>query len=140
MSCKNDKDGGSCSEECGPENCGSCAGRCCSEPKDIYEECLILWGVETQLLVTAEESCELAASINRFVVGKGKIEEVAEEVADCLIMLEQVKRALGEEAIEKVKEFKLKRLREFLDKNKEAKEEAKKEAESKAFAESLKGK
>lgn len=59
---------------------------------DIYHLSLVKWGEDKQVLKMAEECSELAVECHHWV-GRGKLNEnkFAEEIADVIIMLEQMK-------------------------------------------------
>ena len=69
------------------------------------------WGLDAQLLRTQEEAAELIVAISHFRRGRadGK-KEVLEELADMEIMLEQMRAALGDDAINNVSMKKIERL------------------------------
>lgn len=63
--------------------------------KGILQQAIKEYGPTAQLWVVLEEMSELAKEICKSVRGKDNTEEIAEEVADVEIMLEQVKMIFG---------------------------------------------
>lgn len=77
----------------------------------IYREALIKWGKESQMRQTLEELTELQLAILKNLRGYDNIENLAEEVADVEIMLEQLKYIHNiASKVEENKEYKLQRL------------------------------
>lgn len=95
--------------------------------EELYKQALDYWGYEAQVDMCVEESSELIqalckykrAELNTLEESKA-IRNVAEEIADVEIMLEQMKLLFGVyEQVEMEKDFKLSRLRERLSDAKE---------------------
>ncbi|MFM6055708.1 MAG: hypothetical protein ACKPA7_29540, partial [Sphaerospermopsis kisseleviana] len=63
--------------------------------KDLAFEAVKKWGNEPQLSQATEELAELIVVINHYRRGRADATEVAEEVADFLLMLEQIKIIAG---------------------------------------------
>jgi len=62
------------------------------ETEAIYKKALIKWGIDTQILMAAEELGELQHECFKILRGKGdKTDSLAEEIADVEIMLAQLK-------------------------------------------------
>lgn len=83
------------------------------EPSDIeglLQRAVDLWGEEAQMRMVQEECAELIATVNRHQRERCSNEDVAEEVADVLIMVEQARRIVGAAAVDAAKERKLQRL------------------------------
>lgn len=81
--------------------------------KDLYEDLIMKYG-ETQVVVAIEELSELQKELCKSLRGKENASEVAEEMADVYIMLDQMKiwfNILEEEIQDKMEE-KLKRTKE----------------------------
>lgn len=76
----------------------------------IYDSAFGLWGYDRQVLATAEECSELAASCTRFINHKSNAARVAEEAADVEIMIEQLRHNGMNDMIEKSKARALTRL------------------------------
>ncbi len=76
-----------------------------------YTNALIHYGEETQLTVALEELSECQKEICKFMRGYGNAGHLAEEVADALIMLEQVIYIFGiDEMVAQEMDRKVKRL------------------------------
>ena len=60
------------------------------ERSKIYESAWKKWGTETQATVAIEEMSEVQKEICKVLRGKGNRENLAEEIADAKIMLEQI--------------------------------------------------
>ena len=78
----------------------------------IYERAIEAYGKDMQLTVAVEELSELIKEICKYKRGADNIDHIAEEVADCYIMLEQVAIIfdIPNRAINEVAEAKLARL------------------------------
>lgn len=84
----------------------------------LLEKAVRRWGKDAQLLVMAEECSELIKAILK-VVSRGKKdkeEDIVEELADVIIMANQLVYIYGEERVKKHIEFKMNRVRERLEK------------------------
>ena len=86
---------------------------------DIYSKAIEHFGKDKQLFQTCEECAELIQAISKATryEGESYILNVAEEVADVEVMLEQVKRIfdLKPGIIDEYKRMKLKRLERYID-------------------------
>lgn len=65
------------------------------ERLEVYTKALAHYGEENQLTVALEELSECQKEICKFLRGYGNAGNLAEEVADALIMLEQVVHIFG---------------------------------------------
>ena len=85
--------------------------------KSLAFEAVRKWGNEPQLSRATEELAELIVAINDFRRGIADVREVAEEVADCYLILEQIKLIVGisEATMQEVQQAKLKKLKRGLD-------------------------
>ncbi|MEE0816119.1 MAG: hypothetical protein U0M13_10705 [Desulfovibrio fairfieldensis] len=82
-----------------------------SEFRKVCEAAVKKWGLDAQLLQTQEEAAELIVAISHFRRGRvNSKKEVLEELADMEIMLEQMRTALGDNAIDAVGLEKIERL------------------------------
>jgi hypothetical protein len=99
--------------------CQDCAERRDEEPlvtdggitsDELYEAAIEAWGEDAQINLLGEESAELSAEVSRFVRGRSDVADLAEEVADAEIMIEQARLILGERAIKEARVKKLNRL------------------------------
>lgn len=75
--------------------------------KQIYAEAVECWGVYAQFIQALEELAELSSAITHMLRDKGDLQNLAEEIADVEIMVEQLKYIMGEQLIEGIKESKL---------------------------------
>ena len=77
----------------------------------IYRAALAAWGADAQTLMVFEEMAELQKELCKAARGKDNREQIAEEIADVEIMLEQMKVLHGcAEAVAAYRESKLRRL------------------------------
>lgn len=80
----------------------------------IYKKAIALWGIDSQMMMAVEESSELMKAIcklRRNGVTAETVNNLAEEIADMEIMLEQLKVMFYLfEGVEEWKNYKLKRL------------------------------
>lgn len=65
------------------------------EPKElnkdeIYREAIETWGADMQIDMFIEEASELIQALIKYKRGKGDLNNIAEEIADVSIMLEQM--------------------------------------------------
>lgn len=61
------------------------------ERKATYNAALRKWGVDAQVMMAVEEMSELTKEICKIYRGKGTLDDLADEIADVLITLEQLK-------------------------------------------------
>ncbi len=79
--------------------------------EETYRQAIEKWGAEEQICMVFEEMAELQKELCKKLRGKENTIEIAEEIADVEIMLEQMKLLFDiEEGVEKYKKFKLERL------------------------------
>lgn len=93
---------------------------------EIYRQAVEHFGKLNQLIKTMEECGELIRALARWINGQPVIGNIAEEIADVEIMLEQVKVVLGEqyeEYLELKKAEKLGRLAKLIAGEKYSEEE-----------------
>ena len=77
----------------------------------IYRVALATWGADAQTLMVFEEMAELQKELCKAARGKDNREQIAEEIADVEIMLEQMKVLHRcAEAVAAYRESKLRRL------------------------------
>lgn len=81
------------------------------EKQDVYKKALTTHGIDTQITMVFEEMAELQKELCKNLRGKENRIEVAEEIADVEIMLDQIKLYFG---VKVYKDFKLLRLEERL--------------------------
>lgn len=82
----------------------------------LYSEVLTSWGIHDQLDMAIEECSELINAICKLRRGRATEADVVTEVADVMIMCEQLTIHFGEVNVNAEKEFKLKRLKDRLTK------------------------
>lgn len=83
---------------------------------NLYKELLSRFGIEKQTLMLAEEQGELIKAINKKLRGKGDRLSIVEEMADVLIMLQQIAQFfdIDKEEVNLIINKKLKRTEERL--------------------------
>lgn len=83
----------------------------------LYMQALETFGASAQILMVMEEMAELQKELCKNARGKENQMEIAEEIADVQIMLEQMMLHFRcKELVQNAKQFKLRRLKERLDK------------------------
>ena len=83
------------------------------EQLDVLKRAIQTYGETSQEIVAMEECGELIQSISKNFRGVGKVEDVVEELADVLIMIEQLKVIyhIEDKEIYDAIEFKVNRLK-----------------------------
>lgn len=86
------------------------------QQKELYQSALNKWGIAAQALKAIEEMAELTVNLskrlNRLEVSDA---ELIDEVADVIIMSEQMALVIGQKEVEIRKQEKLRRLQTLLD-------------------------
>lgn len=84
--------------------------------EDVIQKAIDTYGKDSQLWMVIEEMSELSKEICKFQRGKDNFLEIADEMADVYIMLEQLKRlcAVPQDLIQQRIDFKFDRLRKRL--------------------------
>lgn len=84
--------------------------------EDVIRKAIDTYGQDAQLWMVIEEMSELSKEICKFKRGKDNFLEIADEMADVYIMLEQLKRlcAVPQDLIQQRIDFKFDRLRKRL--------------------------
>ena len=84
--------------------------------EDVIQKAIDTYGKDAQLWMVIEEMSELSKEIFKFKRGKDNFLEIADEMADVYIMLEQLKRlcAVPQDLIQQRIDFKFDRLRKRL--------------------------
>ena len=86
--------------------------------QDIFRSAIDTYGAVMQITVTFEEMSELQKELCKYLRGSGSQENIAEEIADVEIMIEQMKMLFNCEAsVLQVREKKVKRLKERMEQN-----------------------
>jgi NTP pyrophosphatase (non-canonical NTP hydrolase) len=83
------------------------------EEQELYAKAWAKWP-ELQYLMVFEEFAELQKELVKQLRGKGDTEHIQEEIADCLIMLEQLMVKHGRTFILEKKAEKIQRLKKLL--------------------------
>ena len=73
------------------------------------------WGRKPQIGMLYEEMGELMTAINQHERGRLTLSHVHEEIADCLMMLQQMRWLYGKDGVDKWIEIKTKRLQARID-------------------------
>lgn len=81
----------------------------------VCQEAIDTWGFESQAWMAIEEMGELASALSKLRRGRVEAKEVITEIADVLIMTEQLRLHFGKEAVDVERNFKLFRLKERID-------------------------
>lgn len=98
------------------DDCGFFVSRAlvCDEQEldtlEVAAEALEFYGHDAQILKTMEELCELGAELMHFRDGKASADVVAGELADVMIMCEQMRLLLGADLVDGKVEEKITRL------------------------------
>lgn len=74
----------------------------------IYAKMIEKYGFEKQMLIAVEECSELQKEVLKYLRGRENYTEVAEEIADVEIMIEQLKMMFGNKA--EVENFKVRKI------------------------------
>jgi len=88
------------------------------EAEELFEKAVEKWGTEPQLRMVQEEAAELIAEINRYLRQRTNDLDLAEEVADVLIMATQVAHILDQKhpgLVDRMIGHKLTRLKNLVD-------------------------
>ncbi|BDR84904.1 nucleoside triphosphate pyrophosphohydrolase family protein [Clostridium tetani] len=81
--------------------------------KEIYKKAISTYGLYAQIDMVFEEMSELQKELCKFKRGKSNMPNIAEEIADVKIMLEQMELAFDiKDKVEFQKDLKIKRLEE----------------------------
>lgn len=79
--------------------------------KKVYRSALDTWGAAAQVTMVMEEMAELQKELCKNARGRNNLPELAEEIADVRIMLEQMEVLFDiEDAVEEYKAQKVERL------------------------------
>ena len=86
--------------------------------QDILRSAIDTYGEVMQITVAFEEMSELQKELCKHLRGSGSQENIAEEIADVEIMIEQMKMIFNcESSVLQVREKKVKRLKERIEQN-----------------------
>ena len=84
-------------------------------PDNIFKQAVNTFGADHQIGMLHEEVGELLAAINQYARGRVKKDAVVTEIADVMIMCEQMAEIFGREETEAEKKRKIQRLAEKLE-------------------------
>lgn len=85
--------------------------------ESIYKSAMLRYGLDNQILMVFEEMAELQKELSKYKRGQKNTEQIAEEIADVQIMLEQMILFFDlSSRVEWYKDKKIERLAERLDK------------------------
>ena len=87
-----------------------------AEVKKLYSRALAKWGFPAQATMVMEECAELINAMCKLERGRITEDEVITEIADVMIMCEQMATHFGTVKVELEKDRKLQRLKERLNK------------------------
>jgi len=78
----------------------------------LFGRCIALWGIDLQMDMLQEECGELVAVVNQYKRGRVSVYQLAEEMADVSIMLDQISMSVPglRDSMEATREAKLDRL------------------------------
>jgi len=86
-----------------------------TKKNELYKKVMERYGIDEQLMVTSEECAELIKECSKMFRCKGDVSHLAEEIADVLIMCEQLIKYYGIKCnVEDLVQQKLTRLSERL--------------------------
>lgn len=86
------------------------------EAKELYAKALGQWGLPAQAMMVMEECSELINAMCKYGRGRANEDDIITEIADVMIMCEQMASYFGEVKVEIEKDRKLQRLKERLNK------------------------
>lgn len=84
------------------------------EEYQVYSKALNKWGAESQIKMLFEEMAELQNAICKYFRKRNNMYDVATEIADVQIMVEQMSILFGKELVNSEKERKFERLKKRL--------------------------
>ncbi len=87
-----------------------------SEQEGLCTRATQVYGPEKQWGMVQEECSELAAAINRRKRGRITDDQLADEVADVIVVAEQARQLVGAHRVDRIVEAKLQRLKGNMDK------------------------
>ncbi len=67
--------------------------------RDIYKETIEKWGVMSQIGMANEEMGELITSLNQYFRNRVDEEAVAEEIADVILMMQEMAYIFGRDKV-----------------------------------------
>ena len=89
----------------------------------LYKDCVEFWGIERQVRMLQEECAELILAGSHYLRGRETgLANLIEELADAQLMINQIKKFVGEENVENIMDVKSDYIKEKLDSRKKEKE------------------
>ena len=86
------------------------------ERKAVYKDAIADYGIHAQSWMVIEEMSELSKELCKMQRGKGSVEDLADEIADVTIMLEQLRLMYDiNDTVCRHMDYKIRRLRSRLD-------------------------
>ena len=82
---------------------------------DPYKAAIAVWGEEFQIRMCQEELSEAISVLNQYLRGRKTKDDVAEELADSEIVLQEMRRIFDPTTINNIKKQKLTRLRKRIE-------------------------
>ena len=82
---------------------------------DPYKAAIAVWGEEFQIRMCQEELAEAISVLNQYLRGRKTKDDVAEELADSEIVLQEMRRIFDPTTINNIKKQKLTRLRKRIE-------------------------
>ena len=88
------------------------SGLSLEERRAVYERALATWGADAQIMMAIEEMSELTKELCKHHRGRENREEIADEIADVTIMMEQLRLIFAlDEKVREHMDMKVRRLR-----------------------------
>ena len=84
------------------------------EKELLYKKAVDTWGTTSQVYMVFEECAELINSLCKYNRNRATVDDIATEVADVIIMCEQLKFTIGADKVEAEIDKKLERLKKRL--------------------------
>ena len=82
---------------------------------ELYQKAIEKFGEAHQIQKSLEEMAECSVALHHFMLQKMTVESVITEIADVMIMMEQLSLIFGKSRVEHFKQVKLERLRKLLE-------------------------
>lgn len=84
---------------------------------DLLRRAIDHFGDTNQILQAIEEMAELTVELTHYIRGRNGTWQVAEEIADCSIMLKQLRILFGEAEVDRWEQEKMERLAKIMEKS-----------------------
>ena len=82
--------------------------------RELLKRSIDKWGSDMQMNLAVEEAGEFVVAMSRYLRGRGSDKDVIEEIADTMIMMNQMALLFGDDLVAAVIEHKMARLEERL--------------------------